>query len=270
MKWLRQLFDFYIDGSIHVAFAVAALTMVTQRQLNIYHDPFIIFFVFFSTIVTYNFIKYGSEAKYYFIVQSTYHRLIQFFSLICFGFLVLTIFKLRTHTLVLSGGFLLVSTLYVLPFISRRKSLRSLFGVKAYVVAFCWAGVSVFLPVVNAEIPVHYDVWITSVQRFLFVLAIILPFEIRDLNFDDAHLGTIPQRMGIRNTKILGSLLMLVFVGLCFAKDELTNNELVQHSLLAILTILMIWMTQRKQSSYYCSFFVEGLSIVWFGLVVLI
>ncbi len=42
-------------------------------------------------------------------------------------------------------------------------------------------------------------------QRVLLVLAFLIPFEIRDLAYDKPELKTIPQRIGVTQTKIFGS-----------------------------------------------------------------
>ena len=36
-------------------------------------------------------------------------------------------------------------------------------------------------------------------QRFLFVVVAILPFEIRDIQYDSLKLSTIPQQIGVAN-----------------------------------------------------------------------
>ena len=84
MHELRKLLDFYLDASIHVALAVTALVLVTYLFLNIPVENPLLGFSFFSSIVCYNFIKYGVEAKKYLIVSKTYHKRIQTFSFLSF------------------------------------------------------------------------------------------------------------------------------------------------------------------------------------------
>lgn len=82
MGWLTRVFRFYLDASIHVAFAVSSLLLITTLFLNISPEQHLIQFVFFGTIPTYNFIKYGVEAEKYILLENHYHRQIQIFSLI--------------------------------------------------------------------------------------------------------------------------------------------------------------------------------------------
>jgi len=77
MKLLLRFFNFYLDASIHVALAVFSLVYVTTITLNISINSHLIYFIFFGTIVCYNFIKYGVEADKYFLVANPYHKNIQ-------------------------------------------------------------------------------------------------------------------------------------------------------------------------------------------------
>ena len=269
MRSLKRLFDFYIDSSLHVAFAVAALTLITQLYIAAY-NLYLILFVFLSTVVMYNFIKYGSGGKYYFILKSNYLRQIQLLSLFCLLILGFILFKLSLPILLLVGSFGLLSLLYVIPFTFKKYNLRAVYGLKVFVVVFCWAGVSVFLPVVAAGISIDFKVWIWFTQRSIFVLVIMLPFEIRDLRFDNKNLGTIPQLLGVKKTKWLGSFLMLVFWMLSFLKTTVTPDELLENTLIVFAVVGMLWLSKKNQSSYFSSFFVESLPIIWLAIVLII
>ena len=63
MKIFKQIFNFYIDGSIHVALSCYALVRMTQQMFQISQDQTIAYFAFFGTIVGYNFVKYEALAR---------------------------------------------------------------------------------------------------------------------------------------------------------------------------------------------------------------
>ena len=63
MKILKQIFDFYINSSIHVALSVYALVQMTQYMFHISDDYAMVYFAFFGTIVGYNFVKYDALAR---------------------------------------------------------------------------------------------------------------------------------------------------------------------------------------------------------------
>ena len=90
---------------------------------------------------------------------------------------------------------------------------------------------------IENKIELSSDVWILLLQRFVFVVVLILPFEIRDLSVDDKILGTLPQRIGVKNTKLYGLLLLMVFFFLEFFKDELLAINLLVMPLIFLITI---------------------------------
>ena len=59
----KKIVDFYIHGSIHVAFAVYALVQMTFHFFYIEYDAPMSFFAFFGTIVGYNFVEYDELVR---------------------------------------------------------------------------------------------------------------------------------------------------------------------------------------------------------------
>ncbi|MDC6366542.1 MULTISPECIES: hypothetical protein [Flavobacteriaceae] len=266
MRTLKFIFDFYLDASIHVALAVVALTCATCYLLNIPWDFLLLGFIFFSTIVCYNFIKYGVEAHKYIIVSNTYHKSIQLFSFLSFGAAVCCLVNLDKQVWMATALLGLLSTFYAVPLLPHAKNLRSLAGFKVYVVALVWTGFTVLLPVLSESLKLEWDVWLLMFQRFVLVLILMLPFEIRDLQWDDKHLKTLPQVLGIRQTKRLGLLLVLLFFVLTFLKDEIHQSEIIMRLVLGVVLVLALFLHRNEKSKYFASFWVEGIPIVWLGL----
>jgi len=209
MNVLKRIFNFYINSSIHVALGVYALTWVTLIQFNIDYDENSLYFVFYATITGYNFVKYFGVAKFHHRSLAGWLKAIQLFSLIAFIALSYYTFKLNTDTLILIAILGVITFLYAIPmlprkyFIDEQKNLRQINGLKVYVIALVWCFTTVFLPLVNNNVSIDSDVIITGFQRYIFVVVLMLPFEIRDLNYDNLKLGTIPQRIGVKKTKLL-------------------------------------------------------------------
>ncbi len=111
-----------------------------------------------------------------------------------------------------SLAFLGLTMLYTVPVFPKLGNARNWAGVKIYIVAFCWAGITLFLPIINADLPLSQDVWLKFCQRFLLVIILILIFEIIDIKHDDASLQTVPQKLGVQKTKWLNLLLLLPFL----------------------------------------------------------
>ncbi|MBS9461692.1 hypothetical protein KIM67_04675 [Flagellimonas sp. 389] len=264
MKLLKNLFDFYLDASIHVALAVVSLAGVTNQMLNISSNLYLSGFVFCGTIVCYNFVKYGVEAEKYLIVSNSYQRNIQILSFISFPLAVYFLLHLKKEIWIATAILGLISTLYAVPLLPKAKNLRSLGGFKIYIVALVWAGFTVLLPALDAKLTLTDDIWLYLVQRFVLVLILILPFEIRDMNWDDKSLRTLPQVLGVVKTKVLGLLLIFVFFAIGFLKDDLTKKEVLSSLLVAVILIGIFTVKDKTKHKYFASFWVEGIPVIWF------
>src|SRR5690554_4598680 len=87
MRLFKQIFDFYIDSSIHVALAVFALSWITLLRFHIPYDSAALYFIFFASISGYNFVKYFGIARFRHRSLTNWLKCIQLFSLVCFLFM---------------------------------------------------------------------------------------------------------------------------------------------------------------------------------------
>ncbi|WP_417858992.1 hypothetical protein [Xanthomarina gelatinilytica] len=273
MALLKQIFNFYIDSSIHVALAVFALSWVTLLEFGIPYDRAVLYFIFFASITGYNFVKYFGLARFHHRSLTNWLKLIQVFSLMCFIGMCYFALKLELISLVVILGFGVVTFLYAIPFLpnkilyDKHKNLRNVSGLKVYIIALVWAGVTVVLPILNNHVPLDTNVVVTGFQRFVFVTVLMFPFEIRDLNYDSLKLATIPQQIGIKNTKMVGVLLLMLFFLLEFLKPQLNVEHTVGMLITMFVTLMFLIFANRNQGRYYSSFWVEGIPLVWLLLL---
>jgi hypothetical protein len=273
MKVLKRIFDFYINSSIHVALSVFSLAWITLLEFELPYDKNVLFFIFFASITGYNFVKFFGLAKFHHRSLATWLKYIQLFSLVCFLLMCYYVLQLEQTTLVYISVFGVVTFLYAIPFLPKKiflddkQNLRSLSGLKVYVIALVWCGVTVFLPLANADFLMNWDVSITAIQRFVFVLVLMLPFEIRDLQYDSVKLATIPQQIGVKKTKLIGVLLLMVFFFLDYLKDDIQLMNLLVLLVVTAITLLSVVLAKKEQSKYYSAFFVEGIPVLWLLLV---
>ncbi len=259
--------DFYIESSIHVALSCFALVQVTQHYFNISNDYPMAYFSFFGAIVGYNFVKYETLARAKKIQMKVKLKVISvlfFLSLFAVGFYF---FQLQRITQIISIAFLILTLLYTLPFFPNKKNARNWAGVKIYIVALCWVGVTVVLPVLNAEISLTSDFYLKCIQRFILIFVLILIFEIIDLAKDDPHLKTVPQQIGVKRTKQLGFLLLALFFGLNFFSFIIDVNFEFSSFIIATITALFLAFANERRSKYYTSFWAESIPILWWFLL---
>ncbi|NNK10365.1 MAG: hypothetical protein HKP08_03390 [Flavobacteriaceae bacterium] len=262
-----MIFDFYVKASIHVSLAVVSFLYLTSCFLNIYIPKNLFFYVFFSTIPAYNFIKQSQKGENQFLRLLLVDKKILWLSFVSLGCAAYFGLQLAANTLIGVSILALLVVFYTIPLFPSRKNLRHFGIVKILIIGLVWTGATVILPVLEVRENLVWDVWIESWQRFLVILVLMVPFEIRDLGVDSNEMMTIPQRLGIYKTRRAGILLSLIFFLLTFLMDDLSKSEAFGKALVAISLVTLMIRLPKKQSRYFASFWVEALPIFWAGLL---
>lgn len=266
MKTLSFLFNIYINSSIHVAFAVCSLVGITCLEYDINIAINLLGFVFFGTVTGYNFVKYATvivkrDHEFYFSL-----KIIQLVSVIALFYFA---FQLSWIILMIFGSFAMLTFLYAIPLL-KNKNLRNFTGIKITIVAFVWAGVTVLIPIINEGVLFDAAICLTFLQRFLFVFVLTLPFEIRDLQYDESTLETLPQIVGVKKTKIIGVVLLILVVLMELFEDSTKLNYLVSLWIIMIVILIFLLNSKKKQSKYFSSFWVESIPMLWFVIFLLL
>ena len=254
MQSIKKLFNFYIKSSIHVGIAVFSLVQITKIALNIKIDYNIDCFILFGTIFGYNFLRYSSlkidlfKRKFYIGIATI--SFISLILMICFFFLMES--KLQLEFLKI--GFLVL----IYPFI------RKYFFLKMFIVSFCITYITVYIPIFSQNINL-VDCWILVSRRFLIVVCLLIPSEIVDIKSDSKSLFTLPQKIGIFKTKILGYFLLFGFVILDFFGLSLIANISI-----GIVIAVFIFFSNENRPKAYINFWVESIPIFWLLLLIIL
>ena len=253
MRILRLIFDFYIQSSLHVGLAVLALAHCTLLQLHLPQPPHFFATVFWGTVLGYNVLKYA-ELVYLGKAKSAWYMAI----VLCTALAALC-FAIELYQLTHLQQFLLLSAgLWVLsyPFL-RRYGWLKLFFVSAAVTY-----ITVFIPGWTKSN--NTELLLQLMQRFFLLSSLLIPFEIWDSANDPLSLYTLPQRLGIPKTKILGYSLLIPFLIMVAWQ----SNGQVSSLVVALLAALSIYFTRPIRTKYYTSFWVESLPMVWWVVLV--
>lgn len=264
MGLMKRMFDFYLESSIHVALAVTALTILGYYSFGIPLQLSVLLFVFLGTITGYNLVKYAPIAGLYHRSLTRHLKGIQLFSFIIFFANLYYFFQIPELLRYISIGLAVCTLLYVIPFYGR--NLRNRYGLKIFIVGWVWAGVTSLLPFFTTENSIEGDLVITFFQRFLWVVVLTLPFDIRDLVYDSKDLGTLPQRFGIAKTKAFGLGLLVLIVILEGFKDYLNLAYIASQLFILIISGILLLLARKEWHRYYTIFWIESLPLVWLGL----
>ena len=248
---------------MHVAFAVLSFCVLTayEFELNI---PIIFYAAAFcASVAGYNFVKYFGFTKLYYrslITRLKYIQLVSVLSLIGF---VSVFFQLQQNSQILFVFLGLITFFYAIPMgVKTPKNLRSIRGVKIYIIAVVWAMTTVVLPVLESKLALNMNHWILVVQRTFIVIVLMLPFEIRDLDEDQVHLSTIPQKIGIKNTRLIGYALLGDSILLELFKHQFNQNNFLTVCFISVLTAVFLSKSNKQQGRYYASFWVEAVPVL--------
>ena len=131
---------------------------------------------------------------------------------------------------------------------------------------FSWVGITLYFPLQEASYLDLSSQWFYFAQRFLFIIAITIPFDIRDAQFDLPELATLPQVLGVNRARNIAVLSMLLFILLGATLNGLQSNLFYANLTLMLISIGLILYCTQKRNRFYTAFWIEALPILWYGL----
>ncbi|MGL4584454.1 MAG: hypothetical protein ACRCVU_15920 [Flavobacterium sp.] len=265
----NRIVALYLNGSIHVSLAVFTLVQMTFYFCQLPFDAVVSVLAFSGTLFSYNFIKYAEVVYRHKNPFTLRLKVIIALSVIALLIGTVAFFMLNYKAQLVTLSLLVLSVLYAIPISSNRSNLRNLAGLKVYIVCLCWATVTLIVPVVNADVPISWDIVIKFTQRFILVFILIGIFEVVDLQYDDKYLNTLPQMLGITRTKWLLAFLLLPFYIIEFFKVGYHPIQAWNNLLIVLLTLFFIIYASPKRTKFFTLFWVESVPIIWWLIVVI-
>lgn len=263
MKNFYSILKFYINSSIHVAVAVVAFAGITFLDFGLEFKNHLLVFIFFSTLVAYTFVKHLHLLRYRRSIYKDDLKYILVLASISIVPILVSLFYFKLETLVFIVLLGIFTLLYVLPFLPKAKNLREVNGLKIFIIALVWTGTTVILPFISSEIELSSpdaEKILYIMSRFFIVIALIIPFEIRDLKLDQIYLKTLPQVLGVFKSKVLAINLVLLSMLLLYCSEINTEADVFIH----VTIIGLIWFSRPHKAFYYTALLVESVPVFWF------
>jgi len=268
MQLLKRFFNFYIDSNLHVAIAGASFTAVSLYYFNSSEFTLFPLFVFFSTILGYHFIRvfenYESDTDAVFSFLNKQSHVVLSLSIIALLGVLYIGLLIGISKLWILVPAVIITFFYAIPIVSykgKKVSFRNFPKLKLISIALAWAITTVLFPL--AEQLTELAVWILFLQRFFLIMVLVIPFDIRDLKSDALHLQTLPQQIGIRNTKKIGILFLVVFILLSLFQYGFEKKNFISDSMILLISLFFLVKSNAKQPTYFASFWVEAIPIFW-------
>lgn len=192
----------FIDSKIYISLAAVFLSLETQvlLGLNPKFHPYLCL-IFFATLFQYNLPRLMVKS-----FSKNRQMAVFMLSFCIMGFLAFIVMAKKEVLLALIpiGA---LSTFYSMPFIK----IREIPYLKIFVIALVWSLATVSLPAVYSGIHNELHLYLL-LERFFFIFAITIPFDIRDMAMDKKYgLKTIPMLLNERYSLYLSYFSLLLF-----------------------------------------------------------
>jgi hypothetical protein len=170
----------------------------------------------------------------------------------------------------------LISMAYYLSFKigpAKFTSLRSIPFLKAFIITYVWTASTVLLPALRNG----FNLWNEEVlkifsERYLFLFALAIIFDIRDMQSDNKKILTIPGAIGPLNTKLI-SFALLILNGFLVSIHYTEASLLIPLIISIVLTGVFIYKAKPNSGEYYFLGLLDGamalqfIVMLIFGLV---
>lgn len=252
-----------VFSNIWIALGASCYTLHTFQIANLEINYLLLSLIFSATLFSYNFQRVvrlnkidGDKSERHLWLQK-YTTLLKF--VIATSFLMSAMLSVYVFTisqlLLMSIPFLLV-VFYATFLTNKKKGLRDLPFVKIFIIALVWVVITGALPfLVSGKTD---DMMLILIDKFLFIIAITIPFDIRDLVYDKARQKTLPMIFGERGSKIIAVFCLLISLSINLwlgAQIELTIPFYV------LTMALITFSTKNKQELYYAGL-IDGLLVI--------
>jgi hypothetical protein len=155
-----------------------------------------------------------------------------------------------------------ISVAYYLSFeigSAKFSSLRSIPFLKAFIITYVWTASTVLLPALKngRDLFQDHEVLMVFAERYLFLFALAIIFDIRDMKSDNENILTIPGAIGSFKTKIISFCLLALNIFLIMMHYE-DIRILAPLIFSCILTAAFIYKADAFSGEYYFLGLLDG------------
>lgn len=268
-----KVMSFLVHSNIYIALSCAVLLVQARYAFGIDDiSTARILFVFTATFLEYNAHRFllliqkkelANEERYRWakeqpVLFMTIYVMCMIITVIIFFFL-----KKQEMLIALAAGFL--AFFYSVPFLKRGASttrLRSIPYLKIFIIAAVWSIITAIFPLADSTVST-YDQVLFFIVRFLFLLAITIPFDIRDIETDKAKgLRTIPMLTGQEGAYVLSTIL-IVASALILGFTSIQAAQLLASWITFAITAVFISVKIFRSHKQYHYLLLDGTMLIW-------
>lgn len=239
-----RLVNTIIYSNIFLSVAAVLLTVSAQIQLGMkpQWQPYFIL-IFFATLFEYNRHRLIAAITQKETLKSDKHQWVRenlkktwLLVLISIAGFIIAVITTKTVVLLAFVPLGILTILYSVPGLGSRNyffKLRDIPYLKIFLIAFVWSASTILLPVIQeGQNILNTQVILLFTERFFFIFAITIPFDIRDMKVDrESGLKTIPLLVNQKKALTLSYLSLIICLFISFFHYRLQNNWFVVEAL---------------------------------------
>jgi hypothetical protein len=274
MQFFINLFKSIVFSNLWISLGALSLTLNFYILNDIYINKNVLAFVFFSTLFSYNFqrlikikfkINLKGERVDWIKTNTKGIYLISIIALIGSLFYGIPLLD-ETWWLLLIIGSLTFFYVWKIPGL-KGKSLRDVPTLKIFVIAIVWVLFCVIFPAVIENVRINsVNILFYSLSVFTFMIAITIPFDVRDLDLDALTKKTIPQLIGEKKSSYLSAILLLISQVILFS---VYPKHIYGITLFSSIALLVLMISKKRNGEFYFACLVDGLLLFQMVLILL-
>ena len=261
MKLYKSTIQYLIYSNVLVSLCAVSLSMVTELLLDTNHNMSIHIFIGLATFITYNLqriIRYKNKdvtkramwmKKNYTINITTIIIALIICSYIFFKF------NINTKLLVIFCGLLCLAY----PIF-----LRNIPYIKIFLITTVWSISTVLFIVTENNLELNGEIIHIILSRFFFIIAITIPFDIRDIKIDNKEMKTIPIIFKEKTAVSIAISCLFAFESISIIQyllNEIHYSLLIGITLSFLYSLFIVKESNSKKPDIYFSLWVESSSL---------
>lgn len=270
MSIAQKGLNFLLYSNIYIGLCASCLVVATYLLFSVPVDWIFTLFVFLGTLAQYSWhrwigLKRIEHPTGRFLIVKRLKTVI--FYTACISTLlsgvVFWLLPLNQQLLMLIPC--LLAALYVLPVLPGNNRLRDLPYIKIFVVSFTWTLITSAIPLSSFGMEISSLTFhALNLERFLFIFAITIPFDIRDSKIDPTQdCITLVTRFGVSRSKYLAYMLLTIGWIIWLSLRNFDFLFFVGVSCIYLLTFILIYQSSREKPDWYFLLFVDGTMILF-------
>ncbi|MFM2017061.1 MAG: hypothetical protein RL007_717 [Bacteroidota bacterium] len=285
---LQRVLDFYVFSNLHIALCAVAACIASYMVLGIRFNTDVLMVAGSGTLSLYCWQRwlgvkqkenpdYPAERHQWNYRNNSLLLVLTILGAVVAAACLYALPAVTWKIVGVAGAVAIVYSAPMIPFNGKLIRLRDVTGVKVFVIALTWTLVCVWIPfslVLKSdsssmawELNSQAFVWKWSLIFFLAAVALTLPFDVRDMDFDKGVLRSLPMIFGARRMTAAAALIVLIS-GILFWYFESRISGTAWPS--GIWRGYFLWSTiafavvlkSNNRSEHYYSFLIDGLLLL--------